>query len=124
MKAEKITIEVLAALLLAVPAMAFCDERKEGLASWWDQPWRFHVKGYGWLPNAPADIDINQRDVANLPESLNRILADLDMTAMAEFEVHKGRLGSRPSITRGRTKSTSRAWRMFAANLSCKKLCG
>ncbi len=69
---------------------AICGTRGAGLA---EAPWRFSAKGYGWLPEAPVDIYIDQQEVANLPESLDNILDDLDLAAMFELEAHKGKLG-------------------------------
>ncbi len=62
-------------------------------AGWREAPWRFHVNVYGWLPHAPVDIKVDGNKVASAPESLDNILDDLEMTAMLEFEVHKGRIG-------------------------------
>lgn len=54
--------------------------------------WRFHINAYGWLPQAPADIDVGRLDL-NLPENLSTIIDDLKLGAMLEFEVHKGPIG-------------------------------
>ena len=43
--------------------------------------------------SAPAAITVNDRTVADLPESLNTILSSLDMTAMFRFDLRKGPLG-------------------------------
>jgi opacity protein-like surface antigen len=54
--------------------------------------WRFHINIYGWLPQAPADIDVGRLDIG-LPENLSTIIDDLKLGAMLEFEVHKGPIG-------------------------------
>ncbi|MGB3095333.1 MAG: hypothetical protein WBB46_01185 [Candidatus Deferrimicrobiaceae bacterium] len=56
-------------------------------------PWRFNINVYGWLPKAPVTIKVDGNDVASAPETLDKILDDLDMTAMFEVEVHKGPIG-------------------------------
>lgn len=56
----------------------------------WNAPWRFHFNLYGWLPDAPATIDVKGQEVVDVPEDLDTILDSLDMTAMFEVEVHKG----------------------------------
>lgn len=61
--------------------------------SWWDEPMRFHVNVYGWLPEAPATIKVDGEEVAGLPESLDTILDSLDAAAMFELEAHKGPVG-------------------------------
>ncbi|MEJ2197151.1 MAG: hypothetical protein P8X54_01090 [Desulfuromonadales bacterium] len=58
----------------------------------WSDPWRFHVNIYGWLPDAPATISVNGKEVVDVPEELDTILDSLDMTAMFELEAHKGPL--------------------------------
>lgn len=63
------------------------------VADWWEAPWWFHVNVYGWLPNAPATIKVDGQDVADLPEDFDKILADLELAAMFEVEVHKGPIG-------------------------------
>jgi len=60
---------------------------------WLDGPWRFSVLAYGWAPEAPATIKLDQQEVANLPEDPDTILDGLEMAAMFELEAHKGRLG-------------------------------
>ena len=91
MKFAKCIISFLAALLLiGVSTMLSAAQAGQG---WRDAPWRFNAKIYGWLPEAPATIKIDQEEVANLPESLDNILDDLKMAAMFELEAHKGPLG-------------------------------
>jgi hypothetical protein len=77
-------------LLVGTPATLSAAEET---TNWRDAPWRFNAKVYGWLPKAPVDIKIDQEEVANLPESLDNILDSVELTAMAEFEAHKGPLG-------------------------------
>lgn len=78
--------------LLLVGASTSLSAAQDG-QGWRDAPWRFNFKGYGWLPEAPATIKINGKDVDNLPESFDNILDDLDVAAMLELEAHKGPLG-------------------------------
>ncbi len=56
-------------------------------------PWRFTFAGYGWLPDAPADIKLNHGD-ATLPEDLGTIIDDLQFGAMADLELRKGSFGA------------------------------
>ena len=81
----------LAGVLLAVTSTAALAAATGN--GWLDGPWRFRALGYGWAPEAPATIKLDQQEVANLPENLDTILDGLDMAAMLEFEAHKGRLG-------------------------------
>jgi hypothetical protein len=91
MKFVKFILPFLAVLpLIGVSTTLSAAQEEQG---WREAPWRFNAKVYGWLPEAPADIEIDQEEVANLPESLDNILDDLDLTAMLEFEAHKGKLG-------------------------------
>ena len=57
-----------------------------------DARWVFKVNIYGWLPDAPVDIIVNQMQVGNLPESLDTIIDGLEMASMTEFELSKGPL--------------------------------
>jgi hypothetical protein len=91
MKFVKFILPFLAVLpLIGVSTTLSAAQEEQG---WREAPWRFNAKVYGWLPEAPADIEIDQHEVAFLPESLDNILDDLDLTAMLEFEAHKGKLG-------------------------------
>ena len=91
MKFAKCSLSFLAVLLLiGVSATPSAAQAGQG---WRDAPWQFEAKVYGWLPRAPVTIEIDQQEVANLPESLDNILDDLEMTAMFELEAHKGPLG-------------------------------
>jgi hypothetical protein len=56
-------------------------------------PWRFTFAGYGWLPDAPAEIKLNHGD-ATLPEDLGTIIDDLQFGAMADLELRKGSFGA------------------------------
>jgi hypothetical protein len=58
-------------LLLGASAGALAADAARNIR---DAPWQFNIKGYGWLPEAPVDIKINQEEVANLPESFDNIL--------------------------------------------------
>lgn len=88
MKYLKITVLfVLACALavsMAVPAIA---EEGEGFLS---APWKFHVNLYGWLPDAPATLSVDDRELVDAPEDLDTILDSLEAAAMFEIEVHKG----------------------------------
>jgi len=57
------------------------------------EPWRFAVIGWGWAPDAPADIKLGRAD-AELPESLNTILDSLQWGAMLDLEARKGPFGA------------------------------
>jgi hypothetical protein len=61
----------------------------EGIGS---APWEFRVNLYGWLPDAPATIEVNDRELVDVPEDLNTILDSLEFAAMFELEAHKGPL--------------------------------
>ena len=63
-----------------------------GEESSWDDPWNFHVNLYGWLPDAPATIEVNNNELADVPEDLDTILDSLESAAMFELEAHKGPL--------------------------------
>ena len=107
MKLTKFTISFFLATLMLVGTSATfsaaqepTDEQeksslsvKQKLVNWWeDAPWRFNLNGYGWFPNAPADIEIGGTSV-RLPESVGTIYDDLQYGAMGEFAVHKGPVG-------------------------------
>ena len=91
MNFTKVNIPLLAAIILVVifvtPAAAQED------TDWRSAPWRFSVKGYGWMPEAPATIKIDDQEVANMPESFDNIFDSMELSVMMEFEAHKGRLG-------------------------------
>ena len=74
--------------LIGAPVFALADDQP-GVG---DAPWLFKAKVYGWLPEAPAAITVNQQEVANLPESLDTIIDDMTVAFMGEFELHKGPL--------------------------------
>ena len=81
----------IAALAMTLNAGAvLAEETGEG---WLDGPWRFGAIAYGWLPEAPATVKLDQQEVANLPEDLDTIIDGLEVAAMLEFNAHKGRLG-------------------------------
>lgn len=58
----------------------------------WSDPMQFNLNLYGWLPEAPAKINVGDKTVVDVPEDLDTILDSLDMTAMFEVEAHKGPL--------------------------------
>jgi hypothetical protein len=77
----------------AEPGVADVASDATSLSKWWtDQPWRFNVNVYGWLPDAPVTIESGIH-TAEAPERFGKILAGLDMMAMLEFGVHKGPIG-------------------------------
>jgi len=55
-------------------------------------PWKFRANVYGWLPDAPATISVDGKDVVDVPEDLGTILDDAEALAMVDFQAHKGRL--------------------------------
>ncbi len=57
-----------------------------------EEPWRFVAAMYGWLPDAPAEINLGPVD-STLPEDLGTILDSLQMAFMLDFEARKGRFG-------------------------------
>lgn len=91
MKNTKCIHAALAGILLTAASTGlFAAEQGNG---WLNGPWRFSALGYGWLPQAPANIKHNNNDVENLPENTDTIVDGLELAAMLEFEAHKGRLG-------------------------------
>jgi hypothetical protein len=91
MKLMENGIFFLAALLL-VGVSTMSSAAQEG-QSWEDAPWRFNANVYGWLPQAPATVKIDQEEVAELPESFDNIFDSLEVMAMLEFEARRGPLG-------------------------------
>ena len=71
---------------LATPALV------QGKGFSWDDPWKFHVNVYGWLPEAPATIAVDDLELVDVPEDLDTILDSLEAAAMFELEAHKGPL--------------------------------
>ncbi|MBQ0711714.1 MAG: hypothetical protein KBT53_02005 [Porticoccus sp.] len=55
-------------------------------------PWQFQVNLYGWLPDAPATVNVNGQEVVDVPEDLDTILDSLDRTAMFELQARKGKI--------------------------------
>ena len=93
----KFKVSLLVALLSCLPMMGL--KASEGAPSdsnvierWWQEPLHFSALAYGWLPHAPAIIDVNSTQVAELPEPLDTILNSLNMAAMMYFELQRGRL--------------------------------
>jgi hypothetical protein len=64
---------------------------------WWrptiEGPWRFVFAGYGWLPDAPADIKLAHDD-EELPEDFGTIFDSLQFGAMVDLELRKGSFGA------------------------------
>jgi hypothetical protein len=46
--------------------------------SWWNAPWRFQVNLYSWLPDAPATINVDGKEIVDVPEDLDTILDSLE----------------------------------------------
>ncbi len=76
-------------LLAGTPAILSAAEADTGVS---DARWVFKANIYGWLPDAPVNILVDQMVVANLPEQLDDILDGLKMASMTEFELNKGPL--------------------------------
>lgn len=55
-------------------------------------PWKFRGNVYGWLPDAPATINVDGKEVVDVPEDLGTILDDAEALAMFELQAQKGRL--------------------------------
>jgi hypothetical protein len=89
MKFAKFMVPLVLALALVVTLTAPAIAQGEGIL---DAPWEFHVNVYGWLPDAPATIEVNDKELVDVPEDLNTILDSLQMAAMFELEAHKGPL--------------------------------
>lgn len=79
---------LLVALALAGMVATPASAADEGLFA---GPWRFHVNLYGWMPDAPASISVDGKEVVDVPEDFDTILDSLDAAAMFELEAHKGR---------------------------------
>jgi hypothetical protein len=60
--------------------------------SFWNAPWEFDVNLYGWLPDAPATINYAGKEVVDVPEDLDTVLDSLEMAAMFEVQIRKGRV--------------------------------
>jgi hypothetical protein len=91
MKAAKSIIPLRLLLLFLVATLA-TPALVQGKGFSWDDPWKFHVNLYGWLPDAPATIDVGDKTLVDVPEDLDTILDSLEMAAMFELEAHKGPL--------------------------------
>jgi hypothetical protein len=89
MKFAKSMVALVFALALVVTLTAPAIAQGEGIL---DAPWEYHVNLYGWLPNAPATVEVNGKELVDVPEDLNTILDSLEMAAMFELEAHKGPL--------------------------------
>jgi hypothetical protein len=77
----------------AEPGVADVASDATSLGNWWtDQPWRFNMNVYFWLPDAPVKIETGIH-TTEVPERLGKIIAGLDMMALLDFEVHKGPIG-------------------------------
>jgi hypothetical protein len=57
-----------------------------------NDPWRFDLTVWGWLPQAPAEIELGRVD-ARLPEDLDTILDSLQWGAFLDLELRKGPFG-------------------------------
>jgi len=88
MQFTKITVLLLAALAFA--GTVATPDIAQGEGSILSAPWKFNVNLYGWLPEAPATINVDGKEVVDVPENLDTILDSLNAAAMFEIEVHKG----------------------------------
>ena len=88
MNYAKLTVLLLLASVFVSTMSTTAMAQEEGFLA---APWRFHVNLYGWMPDAPATISVNGKDVIDVPEDLDTILDSLEAAAMFEIEVHKGR---------------------------------
>jgi hypothetical protein len=63
---------------------------------WWrgtgEEPWRFNAAVYGWLPNAPVEINLGPVD-STLPEDLGTLVDALEYAIELNLEARKGRFG-------------------------------
>jgi hypothetical protein len=92
---------ILSAFLLAASPLLAGTARAQApdatTKPWWqptiEGPWRFTLAGYGWLPEAPAEIDLGPVD-DTLPEDLGTIIDGLQFGAMADLELRKGSFGA------------------------------
>ena len=58
--------------LSASPALADVASDTTSPGNWWtDQPWRFNINVYGWLPDAPVTIQAGPIET-KIPERLGR----------------------------------------------------
>ena len=77
----------------ADPGVADVGSDATSLGKWWtDQPWRFGVDVYGWLPDAPVSIETGITKT-KIPERFGEILKSLNFMAMVRADVHKGPIG-------------------------------
>ena len=88
MKFAKFAVLLLVALVFICTVTTPAIAEEEGFLA---APWRFHVNLYGWLPEAPATISVDGKEVVDVPEDLDTILDSLEAAAMFELEAHKGR---------------------------------
>jgi hypothetical protein len=89
MKFAKSRVPLVFALAIGATLTAPAIARGEGIL---DSPWEYHVNLYGWLPEAPATIEVNGKEIVDVPEDLDTILDSMEMAAMFELEAHKGPL--------------------------------
>lgn len=74
------------AVCLISPINAFATE------SILDAPFKINLNLYGWLPDAPATITVDGKDIIEVPESFSTIIDSAEGLAMFEFDIHKGPL--------------------------------
>jgi hypothetical protein len=84
------------ALGLVAPGTSVADEASPPASNPFEraanEPWRFAINIWGWLPSAPAKID--QGPISEeLPEDLGKILDSLQWGAFLDLEARKGPFG-------------------------------
>ena len=67
----------------------FSRSAKQEPTNWRDAPWRFNIKVYGWLAEAPVTITADDIVIDRMPESFDNIFDSLDFASMSEFEARK-----------------------------------
>jgi hypothetical protein len=83
--------KTLGSLLICVatvtaPVIAQGDESAQSSS------WTFRGNVYGWLPDAPATINVDGEEVVDVPEDLDTILDSADALAMFELQAQKEQL--------------------------------
>jgi len=92
MKMKFTSVAVLLFAASTLVGMVTAPGTAQGAESVKSAPWKFRANVYGWLPDAPATINVDGEEVVDVPEDLGTILDDAEMLAMVDFQAHKGRL--------------------------------
>ena len=72
---------VLALALLAIPTAASASD------------WSWNFTPYAWLPNASADVQVNDREILDVEVDFDDLIDDADFALMAHLEGRRGKLG-------------------------------